>query len=514
MTADLILTNADILTMNPNQPNAEILAIKGNQVWFAGSKDELNSVTGAGTKVVDCQSGTVVPGFVDAHCHIFSLMTQLLRDIDLSPASVSSIADIKALISQGVRSNPPGKWLIGTNYDDFYLAEKRHPTRKDIDGTSPYHPVLLIHRSLHACVLNSLALQLIGISNETSEPPNGLINRDLTTGEPDGILFNMLAYVTDKLSPLSEEDMARTMQLASRYYLSCGITSLHDATVSNDLERWQALRRFKEKGTLRSRLYMMFGAEAHSQFSTQDSTQRQSDAGLSLGGVKIILDQTKGEIRPSQAELNQQVFNLHKAGLQIAFHAMEQIAVESAITALEYALARLPRPGHRHRIEHCSECPPELVKRLRNLQVIIVTQPSFLYYHGERYLATMGSEQLGWLYRVKSFVNEGLIVAGSSDSPVVPANPLIGMYAAVTRRAKTGQIISPEESVSASQALATYTINGAYSSFEEKIKGSLTPGKIADIVVLDGNPTKLPLEAIKDIRVQMTILDGKIVWEG
>ena len=126
MTADLILTNADILTMNPNQPSAEILAIKGNQVWFAGSKDELNSVTGAGTKIVDCRGGTVVPGFVDAHCHIFSLMTQLLRDIDLRPASVSSIADIKALISQGARSNPPGKWLIGTNYEEVYLAGE-HP---------------------------------------------------------------------------------------------------------------------------------------------------------------------------------------------------------------------------------------------------------------------------------------------------------------------------------------------------------------------------------------------------
>ena len=510
--ADLILKNANVITMDPRQPKAELVAIKGDKILLVAGNKELESVRGTETKVIDCQSRTLVPGFNDAHCHVISFIRKLLS-LDLSPSSVGSIADIKTTIRNRVQNIPPGEWLTGTDYNDFYLAEKRHPNRWDIDEVAPHHPVVLSHRSLHACVLNSRALSLAGITKETPEPPGGLIDRDPSTGEPSGLLFNMLSYIRKRvLPPLSEEELTRGMTLANQHYLSYGITSLQEATASNSLERWQIYQRFK--GKLKSRLYMMFGFEALNQFQETGLAFGTGDSQLRLGGTKIMLNETMGQLYPSPPELNQQVLTAHQAGFQLAIHAIEENTIETAITALEYAQRQLPKANRRHRIEHCAECPPRLLKRLTNLQTVIVTQPPFLYYSGERYLAQVPQSQLPWLYRIKSPLSSGLMVAGSSDSPVVPNNPLVGIYAAVTRRAESGQQLLPQERVSAREAIAMYTTNAAYVSFEEDIKGSITPGKLADIVVLSSDPLESPLEQIKDIRVEMTIIGGKLAWEA
>ena len=512
--ADIILKNANVITVDPRQPTAELVAIRGNKILLVAGKQKLESVTGARTRVIDCQGKTVVPGFNDAHCHIFSLIRKLLS-IDLSPSSVSSIIDIKAAIRRQAQSTPLGKWLTGTGYSEFYLAEKRYPTRWDIDEVAPHHPVALANHCLHACVLNSLALSLAGITRETREPPGGLIDRDPGTGEPTGLLYEMLGYIREKvMPPLSEEELINGIALVNRNCLSYGITSLQEATVVNDFSRWQTLRRFEDNGKLKSRVFMMFGIEALSQFQEAGLTLGSGDSQLRLGGIKVMLSETTGRLQPPQLELNQQALNVQRAGFQLAIHAMEPGAVEAAITALEYVCSHLPQAGQRHRIEHCSQCPPHLLNRLGNLKMVVVTQPPFLYYSGERYLAEIPANRLRWLYRFKSFLNSGLIVAGSSDFPVVPENPLVGIYAAVTRRAESGRQLLPQECISASQALAMYTINGAYASFEEGMKGSITPGKLADMVVLSDDPVKSPPEQIKEIKVEMTIIGGKVVWEA
>ncbi|MFC2002651.1 amidohydrolase [Chloroflexota bacterium] len=512
--ADLILKSANVITMEPGQPRAQLVAIKGDKVLLVAGNEELERVKGVKTRVIDCQDKTVVPGFNDAHCHIFSFIRKLLS-MDLSPSSVSSISDIKAAIRQQAQNTPPGGWLTGTDYNEFYLAEKRHPTRWDMDEVAPGHPVVLVHRSLHACVLNSLALSLAGITTETPDSPGGLIDRDLNTGEPTGLLFEMLGYIREKVvPPLSEKEMLQGINLASRHYLSLGITSLQDATVVNDFARWQTLCRLKETGKLKSRVYMMFGAEALPHLQEQGLTFGSGDSQLRLGAVKIMLNEATGQLQPPQSELNRWTLSAHRAGFQIAIHAVEESEVEAAISTLEYIGSQLDQAGQRHRVEHCSQCPPELLERLRQLQAVVVTQPPFVYYSGERYLATLPASQLQWLYRIKSFHQSGLIVAGSSDCPVVPANPLVGIYAAVTRRAESGQLALPQEGIFASQALAMYTINAAYAAFEEGIKGSLALGKLADMVVLSNDPVKSLPERIKDIRVEMTIIGGKVVWEA
>ncbi len=512
--ADLVLNNANVITMDPARPIAKLVAIKGNKIWLVADSDRLGGVRGAKTKIIDCQGKTVVPGFNDAHCHIFSFIRKL-HSLDLSPPAVKSIADIKAAIRRRAQNLPPGKWLTGTDYSEFYLVEKRHPHRRDLDEAAPDHPVVLAHRSLHACVLNSRALSLAGITREAPEPAGAMIDRDLDTGEPSGLLFEMLSYIRQKvLPPLSDKELAEGIALANRHYLSMGITSLQEATVANDWARWQTLKRFKDSGELASRLSMMFGFGSLPQFREAGLALGSGDDQLRLGGVKMLLNEAAGQLQPPQDELNQQALSAHQAGFQLAIHCVEPGTVAAAIAALEYIASQTSLTGRRHRLEHCSECPPELLERLRKLEAMVVTQPSFIYYSGERYLATLPPARQRWLYRIKSLLDGGLLVAAGSDCPVAPDNPLAGIYAAVTRRAQSGQVLLPKECISARQALAMYTINAAYASFEEDVKGSIAEGKLADMVVLTADPLKTPPEELKDIRVEMTIIDGRVVWEA
>jgi hypothetical protein len=219
-------------------------------------------------------------------------------------------------------------------------------------------------------------------------------------------------------------------------------------------------------------------------------------------------------LQPPLDELKRQALAAHEAGFQLAIHCVEPGTVEAAIETLEYINSRSSITGRRHRLEHLSECPPELLQRLAELEVIVVTQPAFVYHNGERYLATVSPERRRWLYRIGSFLDAGLVVAAGSDAPVAPDNPLLGIYAAVTRRAASGQQLLPDEAISAENALAMYTVNAAYASFEEDIKGSIAPGKLADMAVLSADPLLSPPDAIKDIRVEMTIIGGGVAWEG
>jgi len=509
MPTDIILKNANVITMNAARPRAELIAISDDSIFFVGSNTELDRLTGRTTKIIDCAGRTVVPGFNDAHIHLFSLIRKLMS-IDLSPASVRSIEDIKEAVRKKALATAPGDWISGTDFNEFYLAEKRYPTRRDLDEVAPAHPVVLSHRSLHLCVLNSLALSLVGITAETPEPPGARIERDLDTGEPNGILVGMLDYIrSEVMPPFSDEELAEGISLADKQFLSHGITSLQEATVSNDIKRWEMICDFKLQGDLHSRITMMAGAPHWEDFKKNGLKTGYGDNLMQLGAVKVM-----PEVQPEQQELNQLALDSHKAGFQLAFHAIDESTVAAAVTAFEYVNKHSSVIGRRHRIEHCSECPPALLERIKKLGIVIVTQPPFIYYSGERYLATVPESQLPWLYRIKSLLGKGIVVAASSDAPVAPINPLTGIYAAVTRQAESGQVLLPEERITVEQALSLYIANAAYASFEDKIKGSLSPGKLADIVILSDDPTRVPPEKIKDIKVEMTMIGGEVVWEA
>jgi len=511
-SADLVLYNANVLTMAPQQPRAELVAVSAGGIIRVGPNDDLD-LLGGRPKRIDCEGRTVIPGFNDAHAHILSYASSLLS-VDCSPASVVSIPDIQENIRQQVERTPRGTWIRASGYNEFYLAEHRHPTRHDLDRAAPHHPVKLSHRSLHACVLNSLALSLAGISIETPDPPGGLIDRELETGEPSGILFGMNSSINEQvMPPLGEEELRQGIKLANKDFISCGITSVQDATVRNGFEQWQTFLRMKEKGELVPRITMMFGHHALADLEERGLGPGYGDTGLRLGAVKLTLDETSGQLNPSQEELNEAVLMAHRGVFQVAIHAVEEGTVEAAANALEYCLHISPKVDHRHRVEHCSVCPPPLLRRLRDIGAVVVTQPAFIYYSGERYLQEVPDTRLPWLYRMSSFLEGGLRLAGSSDCPVVPCKPLVGVYAAVNRRAENGQVLSPEEAVTPEEALQIYTAGGAYASFEEGLKGSIEVGKLADLVVLSADPIAVAPEAMKGIEVERTIVGGQVVWE-
>ncbi len=513
ITADLILQNATIITCERSLPRAEALAVKDDRIMLVGREDEVDQVKGQKTRIIDCQGMTLVPGFIDAHCHIFSFIRRFFN-LDLTPQSVRSIEDIKEAIRRKIKFTSPGTWIRGEGYNEFYLAEKRHPTSQDLDAISPQHPVILVHRSQHAAVLNGLGLKMVGITRESEEPAGGVIERDFETGEPNGIVFEMSDYLQERIqSPISQAEIEWGVAEANRHYLSLGLTSLGEATASNNLSQWKNYHKLKNSGKLLSRIYMMVGMKDWEEFKSLNLTTGAGDPDLKLGGVKIILSEATGQLQPSQEDLNQLVLECTRAGFQVTIHAVERNTVKAAVVALEQASREFPRIEHRHRIEHCSECPPELRSRLAQLKAVIVSQPPFIYYNGERYLAQVSTKTQSWLYPFKSLLDNGLTVAGSSDSPVVPDNPLVGIYAAVTRRAETGQRVLAPEAIGVEQALEMYTSMAANASFEENIKGSLARGKVADIVMLDSNPLRTPPERLKDISIEMTLIGGKPVWE-
>jgi len=511
--ADLILYNAEVLTLDPKSPRAQLVAVKGEKVVWVGGNDARKDLKGRETREIDCGGKTLIPGFNDAHCHIFAFASSL-SSIDCSPSSVSCIADIQARIRKQAQELPGGTWVRATGYNEFYLAERRHPNRYDLDEAAPHHPVKLVHRSRHACVLNSLALSLVGISMESSEPPGGMIDRDLDSGQPNGILYEMSSYVDAFMPPLSDDEFKKGIKLANDKYLSLGITSLQDATAHNGLDEWQTFKGLRESGALVPRLSVMMGIESLDQLRTSGFPPAYGDDGMHLGALKIVLTETRGSLHPSKEELEERLLAAHRADYQVAIHAVEESTVEAAARALECALNQIPRRGHRHRIEHCSVCPPALLKRLRDVHAIVVTNPAFIYYSGERYLATVSQGQQEWLYRIASFLENGLVPAAGSDSPIVPPDPLIGIYGAVSRKAETGEELLPGERISPVEALRMYTQAAAYASFDEGMKGSITAGRLADFALLGADPTRVPPEEIKEIRVEMTIVDGRIAWQA
>jgi len=511
--SDLILVNGNVITMDPKFPKARAIAIKDGRVVGISDSKDFRQFKQHNTDVIDCHGNTVLPGFIDAHFHLLAFAESLVT-LNLEPRNqVRSIADIQNKIRQTLQTVPPGKWIRARGYHEFTLNEKRHPTRWDLDTVTTLHPVRITHSTGGAHVLNSMALNLLDISKERGDPPEGIIDRDIQTGEPTGLLYGMSDYLSERIPPMDRDQIEYGIKLASQKLTSLGITSIQDASLRNDSKRWKVLGDWKERGLLSPRVSMILGFPNFHEYG--ELVQQADGKGnqIRLGGIKIVVHETTGQLIPSQFELNEMVSRIHQAGFQAVLHAIEERTVEAACSAVEYALQRRPRVDHRHRIEHCSVCPPALTKRIASLGIVVVTQPSFIYYHGERYLRTIPGNQLPHLYPIRTLIGHGVRVAGSSDGPIAPPNPLIGIYAATSRTSETGESILPKERITLMEALRMVTHDAAVATREEDIKGSITIGKAADLVVLAGDLDKLPADKIKDLEVSTTILDGTIIYD-
>jgi len=509
----LILYNANVLTLNPYLPRADWVAVHDGEIAHLGfGKDWANLTECQGTHI-DLEGQTVVPGFIDAHMHIVATAKKHLS-LDLAPGkNIRCFSDIVSFIHDHSRHVPAGAWVFGKGHNEHYLSEKTHPNRWDLDRAAPDHPIKITHRSGHTHVLNTLALQKVGINRESGDPNGGIIDRDLKSGEPTGILYGMGDFLSERIPPPQKNELEAGLKKVNQMLLSVGVTSIQDASHRNDLRRWDLLKNWSSCGKLQPRVNMLQGypsflRKEHHEFSTLPEQNR-----FKIGAVKIIVDDTTGRILPEQKDLNEMVLNVHQAGVQAAFHAINEVSIDAACRSVASALAKLPGKNFRHRIEHCSVCPPALAKKIARLNMSVVTQPSFIFHSGERYIETVPEEQLQFLYPMQTLLSHGINLAASSDSPVVPPDPLTGIYAAVTRSAENDLVVGRHEKISALEALRMYTRYAAYTTFEEDIKGTISPGKLADIVVLNEDPTRLSDTDLRKLKVNMTIIGGEIVWD-
>ncbi len=510
---NIFLVNANVITLDPTLPKAEAVIIGGGRISAAGRREDLETLAGPETKTVDCNGRTLLPGFVDAHCHIPAYAENLVS-LNFSPReNVHSISDIRNRIRRRCESVPPGGWIRGKAFNEFTVSERRFLNRRDLDDAAPHHPVKITHRSGHAHILNSLAMKIAGISDETGDPPEGLIDREPETGVPTGIFYGMGGYLSKKIPPLDDADMKRGLELANRKLLSYGITSVQDVSYGNGLREWKRFECLKERGALKPHVTMALGWEGFAAFSPESFYSRVDPIDLRLSGVKIIADRVSGSLFPAREELNRRVSAIHKAGMQAIIHAVEEPVIDSACGAVEYALNQYRREDPRHRIEHCSVCPPSLSNRLANLGIWVVTQPSFVYYSGDRYLETVPEDQLKHLYAIGSMLRSGLRVAFSSDFPISDPNPMPSLYAAVTRGTEGNQKVVPEQGIPLGDAVRMHTLSAAAAAFDEESKGSIAAGKSADLVMLSADPFSIPADELKDIQVMMTMVGGRIVHD-
>ena len=501
---DLILHNANVLTMDPRLPRAEAVAVRGERVAWVGTVDDVASMRSPGVRMIDCEGQTLVPGFIDAHAHVLAFAARLLA-VDCGARAVSSIGDIQRALGERAAASAPGTWIRAGGYDEFALDERRHPTRWDLDAAAPGHPVRLDHRSGHAIVLNSAALAAVGIWVDTPDPPGGMIERDPETGEPTGLLLDMSSFLDGRIPRLSERELEQGVRRADRLMLSRGITSVQDATPSNSPERWDLLARLKRTGSLTPRLTVMAGVEHIGRFLERGLGPGSGDHDMDVGPAKLMLSVDAGRLEPSVAELAEAVRSAHEAGFQAAIHAVEAAAVEAAADVLDGA--------RRDRVEHCSECPPSVLCKLQGSGIVVVTQPRFIYDSGARYLSQVPDDMRPWLYRVRSLQVAG-VVAASSDAPVSEPHPLLGMYAAMTRRAEGGEVVGADEAVPAESALAMHTVNAAYAARHEADRGTIEVGKLADFALIDRDPTAVEPDELLGARVSLTIVGGGVVWSG
>ena len=521
---DLLLLNARVLDLH-SPPNASLsirqaVAIGSGRIISVGRNDEVSASVGPAARVIDCNGLTLMPGLVDSHCHLLALGSTL-RGLDCGPQAASSIPALQQLVRRRADLTLPGGWIRGFGYDDNALAERRHPNRWDLDTVAGGHPVRLDHRSRHASVLNSRALELLGITSETPDPAEGVIDRDPASGTPTGLLLEMGDFLRRRSDPVRDPGALRDgIRLLNQKLLAYGITSAHDAGPGNDPNRWETFRELRASGQLSCRVTMMAGFAHIEEFQRAGLSFGDGDSGLRLGHAKIMVTRTTGALHPSVAELQGMVRQAHAAGFPVAIHAVEKEAVAAAAAVLTSEGESRGGLTVRDRIEHCSECPPELVAQVVQSGATIVTQPGFVYWQGDSYLANVEPSLLDHLYDAAGLRQAGARVAFGSDAPVIDPNPWPAIYSAVTRRTRSGAFVggsagqgSPAQGLPVRDALRMYTGDQASAILPERRMG-ITPGSAADLALLDADPTGIGAEEIKDIRVTMTIIGGQVAWEA
>lgn len=538
--ADWVITGSNILTMDADGTSAEGVAVRDGRIVAVGSDREMQPLIGAETRVMDLSGQTVVPGFIDSHTHNTHLaeFRYSFKLLNLAAELNPTMADVLRKIRGKAQETPPGEWIGGKFFDPKGLREARWPTRQELDACSPDHPVMIIIRGGHACAVNSRALEIAGITGDTPDPEGGIIEKDSVTGQPTGLLRDVQSIRTAPPAATLAEIKEALVKI-SHEYIKTGVTSTGDAGATDRPEPYRAYQEVVAEGRLKTRTYLM----------VREAFYRQKDLGLRtgfgndrlrLGPVKLFVDgsiqcftcafsepyltgHTRGHegLRYPREHLNDRVAEAHRLGYQVAIHAQGDYGITMAVDAIEQAMEKHPRPDPRHRIEHAL-CPTARdLERMKRLGIIA----NFYFFHpwfwGDQHMDHfIGPERAHRMAPAKTAMRMGIMACAHSDCPVCmpndpvwPSNPLWGIWCAVNRKTRSGRDIGPGERLTPLEALRAYTINGAYASFEEDIKGSIEPGKLADMVVLSHSPLTVDPWEIRDIEVLKTIIGGEVVYE-
>jgi predicted amidohydrolase YtcJ len=522
---DVILCNGKILTVCDRAPQVEALAIANDRIFAIGSSKEMLALAGAGARRVDLGGKRVTPGFNDAHSHPCESGTALLTQVALE---VDSIDAVKAAIRAKAGQTPPGEWVVGFLYDD--TKTQRPLDRNDLDEAAPNHPVIVQHRGGHTAFVNSRALAAAKVDEHTPNPPDGEYFRD-ASGRLNG---RVAEKATDGIlalavKPPTRDDYRKGAALISRTFASRGITSACEAD-GNPLTL-QGYLDARDAGELAGRFYVHIDFDHLDRMTAAGVHTGLGDDRVRLGAIKLFADGSisertallsepyaglgdfRGIMRDTRAMLYDKARKAYLAGWQLGTHANGDVAIDTILGVYEQLQREHPRRDARLRIEHCSLVTPELVRRIKAAGVVPTPFAGYVYFHGEK-MHFYGDQRLEHMFAMRDFIDAGIRAAPGSDYTASPAEPMIWLRSQITRADKTGHVWGANQRISAPEAIRCSTLNGAYASFEDGIKGSLEPGKLADLVVWDHDLLTIDPMQLLSVKPERTMLGGRWVYEA
>jgi predicted amidohydrolase YtcJ len=524
---ELILLNGVIHTLDPANPQAEAAAIANGRFLAVGTNAEIGAYATSRSKRIDLGQFPVFPGFIDAHMHVAASGLEHLQSVDTDLPSIAAIQDA---IRKRAAQTPAGNWVLGFKYDDTKMAEGRPINRADLDAAAPNNPVFIRHRGGHTAFVNSAALNKADINDQTPNPSGGAYEHGADGKLTGRVMDNGNAAFTSKIpSTATRSDRRDGVKLITQMLVRAGVTSAHDAL--GDPDDLLAYQDAYETGDLHARIYCLIGAPHIDKMIRAGIRTGLGNEWVRVGAMKLMLD---GSISERTARLSQpyvgrpndygilimgeeEMYTLarkaHLAGWQVASHANGDGTIDQALRVYERLQRETPRNDPRFRLEHCTVINDDLVRRIKAIGAIPTPFSSYAYYHGEK-LSVYGEERVNRMFALRSFLDAGVRPTQASDYTASPFDPMMALQSEVTRTDKNGNVWGPKQRITIQEALQVGTVNGAYASFEENQKGSITPGKLADLVVLGRDPLREDPSKLIGIPVQRTMAGGKWMFEA
>jgi predicted amidohydrolase YtcJ len=533
--ADLVVLNARVYTVDARAPKAEAFAVKGGRFVAVGNSSEIKTLAGKGTQTFDAKQMTVVPGFIDCHNHAGGNI--LLYEVIVgNPFEVEfvTIASIVDKLRAKAQTTPSGVWIDGYFFDDTKVKDNRQLNLHDLDQVSKDHPVVVHHRGGHTSFYNSKALEIAGVNKNTPNPPGGTFDHD-SNGELNGRVTDRARVVFEtvgKREAFTAEQKAQRdrdgLAYISKQFVRFGLTTVHHE--GGDLS---ALQQVRSRGELLHRVSYETSGEVLEAMITSGIGSGFGDEWIRIGATSehtvdgsfsertMAISQPyegtnppyKGNITETQDDLNAWVERVHRAGIQVNCHANGDVAIDMALTAYERAQKLFPRTYTRPKITHCTLVNDDLLRRIKAIGAVPAPFTTYAYYNTDKF-HFYGEERMKWSMAYRSFIDAGIPVAAGSDFSPGPFAPLMGIQGMVTRTGWNKETWGANQRISVDEALRVNTFNGAYNSHEEAIKGSITPGKLADFVVLADDPHTVDKEKIKDIEIVRTVTGGATVYQN